>query len=245
MNQPIIPTPAKYQLRRAAGRGLPALFFLSVCATSALLWQFQHGSTVLLGEVEVVEYLVASPQTGIVSQLVPSQGAELGVYVSVAKDQLLVQLDDNLTRKQLELVQDELVNVSNAVGKEVARLNALDSLAMREVAIQLDEEEEQESTDQVVEGDEATIWNETQSLVEQSLKAVAVAQKQLDLRQLDFELDQAVFAQAATGSDPAMLAQFQQQRKKMADEIYELKTTIAEDRIASLASISTNSPVAM
>ena len=237
MNQPIIPTPAKYQLRRAAGRGLPALFFFGVCATSALLWQFQHSSTVLVGEVEVVEYLVASPQTGVVSQLVPSDGAELGVYVSVAKDQLLVQLDDHLTRKQLEQVQDELVDVSNAVGKEVARLQALDSLAMRKIAIQLDEDEDQALTDQVVEGTEATIWSETQSLVEQSLKAVEVAQKQLDLRKIDFELGQAVFAQTATGSDPAMLAPFQQQRKKMADEIYMLRTTIAEDRIAALTSI--------
>ena len=185
MNQSTIPTPAKHQLRRTAARGLPTVFFLAVCGMSALLWQFQHRSTVLVGEVEVMEYLVASPQAGIVSQLVPSRGRELGVYVSVAKDQLLIQLDDNATRKELELLQADLLSVSGDVSKELGRLTALDSVVMREIAIKLDVKEGEAANQEDEPGAEATIWRETQSLVDQSLAAVEIAQKQLDLRQLD------------------------------------------------------------
>ena len=241
MKQAVIPTPAKHQLRRAAARVLPTLFFLCVCGVSALLWQFQNQSSVLVGEVEVVEYLVASPQDGTVEQLVPSEGVELGVYVSVNKDQLLVQLDDTATRKQLEIAQNEFTAVSNEVAKEVARLHALESLAMRQIAMQLDADREEDESAPPI-SPETSVWQQTQKVVEQSLRAVELAQKQLDLRQLDFELSQARAAHAASGGDAGNLELFVQQRNQMADEIFELRSATSVDRITSLGSID-NEPL--
>lgn len=205
-----------------------------------MLWQFENRSNVLLGEVEVVEYVVASPQAGTVAQLVPSEGTELGVYVSVAKDQLLLQLDDVSTRKQLELAQGELTNVSDEIAKEVARLGAVDRIALREIAIQLEENVDDDSADSNAVSEEAQVWQETQGLVEQSLKAVEAAQKQLELRQLDFELSQARSNRAATGGDPSMLAEFEQQRKELADAIFELQSSIDSNRLANFEAIDKN-----
>ena len=241
MPSSVIPTPTRHQLRRAASRGLPTVVFLFLCAASAWLWQHQSRETVLVGEVEVVEHMVSSPLAGIVSHLVPSDGTDLGVYVSVSKDQLLIQLDDVETRKQLQQVHDELTEISEELAKEVARLDAIEQVAMHNVAIELDVSEapsaDQKADAAMVESEELRIWRTTQELVEQSLSDVLVSQKELELRQIDFELTQARSAHAAGEVGAETLSQYEALRKAAAEEIFELRSTNDADHVAALSQI--------
>jgi len=317
MNQPAtIPTPTKYMLQRSAKRGLPLLFFAVVCGLSGLLWKYQSRSEVLIGEVEVVEHLVASPDSGTVAQLVPSEGQTLDTYVTVAKDQLLIQLDDNPVRSQLDAIEQELLAVSDEVTNEMARLKSarrstkivsvttdenetepvetepVETEPVEEVNVE-DEVSEEETVEEPAESDEiesdetppveqedkpteepadtetdepheeqlpvestphtessrseeanveeanaeSDIWIATQSLVDQSLSAVEVARKELDLRQFDTEIANAKSEIIATGGDLESLETFKEERREANDAIFAMKSELGSNRSAAFAQI--------
>lgn len=304
MNKPeVIKTPTKYALQRSAASALPVAFFVLVCGVSGLLWKYQTRSEVLVGEVEVVEHLVASPGVGTVAQLIPSEGQMLETYVAVAKDQLLIQLDDGPVRSQLDAIERELISVSDEVVNELAQLRrrrpttkivavvsddsqtevvaedvgsteevveesdassaeteSVETEAVEEVDAELgddevaDESDAVEATDEVIPAEptttdelssteedaanaESDVWLATQSLVDQSLTAVDVARRELDLRQFDTELMNAKSELIASGGDLNSLESFRQERRDANDAIFELKSELIEDRTASFEEI--------
>lgn len=229
-------------LRRAASRGLPTVFFVAVCGLSAFLWQYQTQSQVLIGEVEAMEYVVSSPQAGLISQIVPSKGVALGVYVSVEKDQLLIQLDDRETRAKLASIKNEFVSISEDIRSELGRLDSVESLAVHDVALQLDEEsEEEQDSEASPSSGNASVWNTAQRVVDQGLTEVEVSLKELNLRELDFQISQTKAELAASGQDVSVIAGVLTQRRALADEVFELRNSLVDESADAFRKIDDDS----
>ena len=121
-----ISTPLSRRLQRGLKQWLPGIAFLVMCATCLWLAQFRNLKTVLIGEVEVAELVIASPQAGIVNQIMPGlkKNASL-VYSNVEEGQLIARLDDGSVQQTLDELQQELLGISRSLDVELARIDSI------------------------------------------------------------------------------------------------------------------------
>jgi multidrug resistance efflux pump len=194
MTRPIqtIQTPFKRRFERALKQWFPGIFFVIMCAACVWLSQFQNQKTVLIGEVEVAEFIVASPQAGIVNQVLPDLNDDTDpVYSVVTKGQLIVRLDDGTVQQTLNDLQDELLSLSRSVNIELARIDS--TSGMRKAPVR-SETGSVLKTDSEVADQKTNLTNEMQAwrlgaaAIERQLKQVDLTRQQLQLRNASHQL---------------------------------------------------------
>ncbi len=232
-----IPTPVGRQVQRGLKRWMPGVCFLAMCVVCIWLSQFQNQNTLLIGEVEVSELVVTSPQTGIVNRILPDlqDKADL-VYSTVKAGQLILRLDDGTVRQQLDELQTEMLSLSQSVAVELARIdsisNATKVVVSAETKNALPEKRTTVDADKRL-ANELQAWRLGATTIERQLKQVELTRQQLELREVEYRLTNSEQGDPHSDSDTSALANDLPRRKSELElAVAKLNTDLAFDGTA-------------
>ena len=203
--QPII-TPRSRQLRRALVGYLPVVFFVVTSALTVVLWQSRHRIPLQPGEVEVIEYVVSSPQAGVISSWLVGDSRESSIYLSVTKNQLLAQLDDGPARRRLEQLRNELLEISTHSQARVTDFETRQAAMSVAVSLPSDDAGNDPSDAPVSEAEESLIeqtdaWIAAAGFTDRLQQRVSLQDLTIHLRRLDAELRQMKLDESATEAE--------------------------------------------
>ena len=207
--QPIT-TPRSRQLRRALVGYLPVVFFVVTSALTVVLWQSRHRIPLQPGEVEVVEYIISSPQAGVVSNWLVGEDRESSIYLPVTKNQLLAQLDDGPARRRLEQLRNELLEISSHSRARVTDLETRQSAMSVAVSLPTAEPDKDASDAPVSKAEESLIeqtdaWIAAAGFTDRLLQKVSLQDLTIHLRQLDAELRQMKLDKSSTDAEQTLV----------------------------------------
>lgn len=232
-----IPTPLGRQFQRGLKRWMPGVCFLAMCGACIWLSQFQSRQTLLIGEVEVSELIVASPQTGIVNRILPDlQDQTDPVYSTVKEGQLIFRLDDGSVRQRLDELQSEMLSLSQSVAVELARIDSIgDSTEVpvsTETTPALPEKRVAADLNKQL-ANELQAWRLGATTIERQLKQVELTRQQLELRDVEYRRMSAEHGNPSSVSDaPALVNDLLQRKSELELAVAKLNTDLAFDGTA-------------
>ena len=176
-----VQTPFKFRWQRTCTQFLPFVFFGFLCASCALLWQFQNRSVVRVGEVEAVSANVASPSSGIVTGWATKSGESMPIFTSVVKDQIIIELDDSDLIEDIQRIQWQLTGIRNSTQSKLASLQG-DKPETSLVAVT------GPNASVVDEDKNISPWAKLAACTKFATQEVAIEQLKLDLRKTDSQI---------------------------------------------------------
>jgi multidrug resistance efflux pump len=200
--KPKISTPIGRRFQRVFVNWLPGVSFVLMCLACAWLLRHQSQSASLVGEVEVAEFVVVSPQAGIINHVLPGLHEGNSIYAPVTKGQLVVRLDDSAVRGQLDSLQSELISLSQSAAVELARIDSMSPNAAVPVAGKARQtvRDDQSNADLDEQSSrELAAWRLGASMAEVQLKELELIRTRLDQRNVAFQL--AAVSRSAGGSE--------------------------------------------
>ena len=238
MTQPTdkIPTPLGRRFQRGLKQWLPGIAFLVMCGMCLWLAQFRNLTTVLIGEVEIAEIIIASPQAGIVNQIMPGlKKNESPVYSSVEEGQLIARLDAGTVQQTLDELQAELLGISRSLDVELARIDSIGGAVQATVSSEIKSELSKPSSDATRNeklANEVKAWRSGATAIERQLKQVDMTRQQLQLREIKYR--QLLFQQETdgAGNDDVSTAnrnELQRQREALELAVARMNTDLAFD----------------
>ena len=229
-----VSTPFSFRWRRACSQFLPLAFFLFLCGSCLLLWQFQNRSIVQVGEVEAINYEVASPAAGIVAGWSTPNGERMSVFSNVVKDQIIIELDDESVVQDLQTIRRQLNGIKNRTQSKIASLETDDSRDQIASNVSGPRAEEDVSADT-----ESSPWQKLSLCATQTLQATEVTQLQLKLRKLDSQLRAVRRSELSADNKTSQTASLNEQRRELISEMEAIRVDLATSKIVAGADLAT------
>ena len=229
-----VSTPFSFRWRRACSQFLPLVFFLFLCGTCLLLWQFQNRSIVQVGEVEAINYEVSSPAAGIVAGWSTPNGERMTVFSNVTKDQIIIELDDQSVVQDLQTIRRQLKGISNRTQSKIASLNDNDASEYLVSNVSGPRAEENVSDD-----DTSSPWQKLAQCAEQVLQATEVSDLQLKLRKLDSQLRAVRISELSTDDRTTQTISLNEQRRELIGEMEAIRMELATSEVVAATDLAT------
>ena len=233
-SQSNVSTPFSFRWRRACAQFLPLAFFLFLCGSCLLLWQYQNRSIVQIGEVEAINYEVASPVTGIVAGWSTPTGERMTVYSSVTEDQIIVELDDESVVQDLKTIRRQLNDIKNRTHSKIASLAENDSGKFLVSNVSGPRAEENVPADTV-----SSPWQKLAQYAGQALNTSEVSQLQLKLRKLDSQIRAVRISELSTDEKAAQAVSLNEQRREVIAEMEAIRIELATSEVVSATDLAT------
>jgi len=234
-----VTTPLSYRWRRACSQFLPIAFFVFVCGTCLLLWQYQNRSIVQIGEVEALNFEVASPAAGIVSGWSTPSGESMPVFSNVTKGQIIIELDDGSLVQDIQTIRRQLNGIKNSTQSKIASLGQSprdDYLAQTtsKTAALSGPNSEKTSAETPT-----SPWQKLAQCTTQSLQATSIAKLKLDLRKLDSQIRLLRRSELSTEQRADQTVRLNQQRRELIGEMEAIRIELASSEVVSAADLAT------
>ena len=229
-----VSTPFSFRWRRACSQFLPLAFFLFLCGSCLLLWQYQNRSIVQIGEVEAINYEVSSPVTGIVSGWATPSGDRMTVYSNVTEDQIIIELDDESVVQDLQTIRRQLNDIKNRTKSKIASLDKYDSNETLASNVSGPRVEENVSADTA-----SSPWQKLAQCADQDLQATEVTQLQLKLRKLDSQLRALRLSKLSTDDKATQTSDLNEQRREMIAEMEAIRIELATSEVVAATDLAT------
>lgn len=237
-------TPPSFRWRRACSQFLPIVFFAFLCGSCLLLWQYQNRSIVQIGEVEAVNYEVASPAAGIVAAWSTQNGERMAVFSNVTKDQIIVELDDGSLIQNIQTIRRQLNSVKNSTQSKLTALSLNKSLneSSSKSSGDLDHSLAASASGPNAEQEDKrspSPWQKLAQCTEQALQATSLTQFQLKLRQLESQIRALRISDLSTEEKATQTVSLNQRRRELISEMEALRIELANSAVVSATDLAT------
>ena len=209
-------------------------FFVFLCGSCLLLWQYQNRSIVQIGEVEAINYEVASPAAGIVAGWSTPSGERMTVYSSVTENQIIMELDDQSVIQDLQTIRRQLNDIKNRTQSKIASLEKNDSSELVASKVSGPRAEEKVSADAA-----ASPWQKLAQCAGQALQATEISQLQLELRKLDSQLRAIRISELSADDRAEQTVSLNEQRRELIAEMEAIRMELATADVVSATDLAT------
>ena len=236
-----VATPASIRWRRACTRFLPLAFFVFLCGSCLLLWGYQNRSVVQIGEVESVEYAVASLTDGVVAGWATSNGESLPIFSKIIKGQIIIELDDGRLLQNIQSIRNQLKTIGNNANAKVASMSQSDRDTYF-VSTATTAAEESDDNDSEVTADSTdeskTPWERLAIYSDRAAIMTDVSQLKLDLRKTDSQIRALRMTELSAKEKAEQLLVLNQQKKEQTAKMQALRIELVSGEMVSATDLA-------